>query len=529
MKEKRQSFMGGAAVLAGAVAITKLIGALYKIPLGNLLDKEGMAHFYVAYNIYNLMMILSTAGLPLALSRLVSQAHALGQENQKRRIFRVALGMFVALGVVCSGAMLLFPGQLAQLLQDSQAKLAIMALSPSVLCVCLLSAIRGYTQGQGNMIPTAASQIIESSCKLLIGLTLAWLLLRAGYGSETAAAGAIAGVTVGSALSLLTLSVYLLRRFDRKRGQDVPQGHREIARELLRIGVPVTIGAGTMSCITLLDQILVMGTLQNRLGLSEAAATALYGEYTFGMTLFNLPSSFIYPVTVSLIPTIGAALARRDHHGAQQSTEAAFRVTALLALPAGTGLAVLAGPILDLLYPAVPETAAAAAYHLSVLGFACVFVCLAIMTGGVLQAYGKEYVPVLSLLCGGVLKIVANRALVADPAIGIKGAAVGTLCCYVLITLINLIAIHRCVPQRPDYFAVLCRPVLITAIMAVVARGSWSLLDRLLHGSGIATLLAIALAALVYGIAAVVLGAVKRQDLLSLPKGEKIADFLHLS
>ena len=135
----------------------------------------------------------------------------------------------------------------------------------------------------------------------------------------------------------------------------------------------------------------------------------------------------------------------------------------------------------------------------------------------------------LSLLCGGVLKIVANRALVADPAIGIKGAAVGTLCCYVLITLINLIAIHRCVPQRPDYFAVLCRPVIITAIMAVVARGSWSLLDRLLHGSGIATLLAIALSALVYGLAAVVLGAVKRQDLLSLPKGEKIADFLHLS
>ena len=233
-------------------------------------------------------------------------------------------------------------------------------------------------------------------------------------------------------------------------------------------------------------------------------------------------------MTVSLIPTIGAALARRDHHGARQRTEAAFRVTALLALPAGTGLAVVDGPILDLLYPAVPETAAAAAYHLSVLGFACVFVCLAIMTGGVLQAYGKEYVPVLSLLCGGVLKIVANRALVADPAIGIKGAAVGTLCCYVLITLINLIAIHRCVPQRPDYFAVLCKPVIITAIMAVVARGSWSLLDRLLQGSGIATLLAIALAVLVYGIAAVVLGAVKRQDLLSLPKGEKIADFLHL-
>ena len=279
----------------------------------------------------------------------------------------------------------------------------------------------------------------------------------------------------------------------------------------------------------LLDQVLVMGTLQNRLGLSEVAATALYGEYTFGMTLFNLPSSFIYPVTVSLIPAISASLARCDAEGARRNTEAAFRLTALLALPAGVGLSVLAGPILQLLYPAVPETAAAASYHLSVLGIACVFVCLAIMTGGVLQAYGKEYVPVFSLLCGGALKIVANYALVADVDIGIKGAPVGTLCCYALITLINLIAIHRCVATRPDFFAVLWKPVVITLVMAVVARGSWSLLDRVMHGSGLATVLAIVLAVVVYAIAAVVLGAVKRQDLLAVPKGEKLADFLRIS
>ena len=184
--------MSGAAVLAAAVAVTKVLGALYKIPLGNLLDKEGMAHFYVAYNIYNLLVILSTAGLPLALSRLVSQAHALGRVNQKRRVFRVELALFLTLGLVCSGLMLLIPHQLAQLLRDSKAALAIMALAPSVLCVCLIAAIRGYTQGQGNMKPTAASQIIESLCKLVIGLTLAWLLLGKGYASEFAAAGAIA-------------------------------------------------------------------------------------------------------------------------------------------------------------------------------------------------------------------------------------------------------------------------------------------------------------------------------------------------
>ena len=527
-REQRQNFISGAAVLAAAVAVTKVLGAVYKIPLGNLLDKEGMAHFYVAYNIYSLLLILSTAGLPLALSRLVSRAHALGRENQKRRVFSVALAIFLAIGLVCSGAMVLFPRQLAALLHDSLAAPAIRALAPSVLCVCLISAVRGYTQGQGNMKPTAASQIIESACKLVVGLALAWMLLRAGRPSHEAAAGAIAGVTAGSVLSLVVLGLYMLRRRSARRGTDVPQSRRTVAMDLLRIGVPVTIGAGGMSFITLLDQMLVMSTLQDKLGLSETAATALYGEYTFGMTLFNLPSSFIYPVTISLIPAIGAALARGEGENARSQTETAFRVTALLALPAGAGLSVLAGPILDLLYPAVPETAAAAAYHLSVLGIACIFVCFMVMTGGVLQAYGHEYIPVLSLLCGGALKVVANYLLVANPEVGIRGAAVGTLCCYVLITLINLIAIHRLVPRRPDYFAVLYKPVLATAAMAVVARGSWSLLDRLTNGSRAAVLGAIMLAVALYAMAALFLGAIRRQDLAALPKGEKIADLLRI-
>lgn len=527
-KEQKQNFVSGAAVLAMAVAVTKVLGAIYKIPLGNLLDKEGMAHFYVAYNIYSLLLILSTAGLPLALSRLVSQAHALGKENQKRRVLEVAVALFLTIGLVCSGAMFLFPGQLAAWMHDTLAAPAIRALSPSVLCVCLISAVRGYTQGQGNMKPTAVSQIIESGSKLAVGLTLAYMLLQAGRPSHEAAAGAIAGVSVGSVLSLAVLSFCLLRRRSTKKSADRPQSRRVIARDLLRIGIPVTIGAAGMSAITLLDQMLIMSTLQNRLGLDEAAATALYGEYTFSMTLFNLPSSFIYPITISLIPAIGAALVRGEKASACAQTETAFRVTALLALPAGAGLSVLAKPILDLLYPAVPETAAAAAVHLTVLGIACIFVCLMVLTGGVLQAYGYEYIPVLSLLCGGALKVIANYLLVANPAVGIRGAAVGTLACYVLITLINLIAIHRLVPRHPDYFAVFFRPAVATAAMAVVARGSWSMIDRLTQGSRLAVPAAVALAVAVYAMASLFLGAVRRQDVLMLPKGEKIADLLRI-
>ena len=526
MAQRRHNFISGAAVLALAVAVTKVLGALYKIPLGNLLDKEGMAHFYAAYNIYNLLLVLSTAGLPLALSRLVSRAAAQGRRNAQRRIFRTALALLAVIGAVCSAVMCLFPQVLSGLLHDSLAAPAIRVLGPAVLFVCLTTANRGYTQGVGDMPPSAGRQRTEAAGMLGIGRALRRVLLHRGADSSLCAAGAIAGGTAGSLLSLTVLTVFLLRRRDRA-AVDVPPARSAVLRELLTAGIPITLGAAGMSLITLLDQALVMSTLQNTLGYTEAAATALYGEYTFGMTLFALPPSFIYPVTVSLVPDISAALARSDRPAAGRSAAAALKLTTLIALPTGAGLSVLARPILRLLYPAVPDTAAAAAYHLTILGIACIFVCLMVATNGVLQAYGKEYIPVVTLLCGGILKIITNYLMVGDPATNVRGAPVSTLYCYGLIVVLNLIAIARCVPERPSYLRLFARPVLITAVMALAARSSYGLLARSLPERW-AVLPAIAVAVVVYGVLVLALGAVTRQDVLDLPKGEKIARMLHL-
>ncbi|NLU23386.1 MAG: polysaccharide biosynthesis protein [Clostridiales bacterium] len=526
-KGKKQNFLSGAVILTGAVAIVKVIGALYKIPLGNILDREGMAHFYVAYNIYNLLLILSTAGLPLAMSRLVSEASALGRENQKHRILQVGFGLFLLLGLLFSGIMFFFTGPISHMLHDSLAYWSIKALSPAVLCVCLMSAVRGYTQGEGNMLPTAASEIIEALCKLLVGLTLAWYLLSRGAPSQIGAAGAIVGVTVGTAAGFLALLWYLLRRRHSSASRDTPDTRLSIFRRILSIGVPITIGAGGLSLITLLDQSVVMGCLQNTLGLSEHAAASLYGEYTFGMTLFSVPPSFVYPVVISLVPAIGGALARGNELSAARSATSAFRVVALLALPAGAGLSVLAGPILNLLYPAVPETAAAAAYHLQILGIASIFVCMMVLTNGILQAYGKEYVPIFTLLAGGVMKVVVNYLMVGNPQIGIKGAPVGTLYCYVLITILNLIAIRRYVPRRPDYYRIFGKPLLATAVMSLCAWGGHSLLSQVIPERA-ATALAVLLAAGIYLALILLLRVISREDLEMLPKGDKIARFLHI-
>ena len=245
------------------------------------------------------------------------------------------------------------------------------------------------------------------------------------------------------------------------------------------------------------------------------------------MTLFVLPPSFIYPLTVSLIPAISQARTRHDDAATARLTASALRITALLALPMGVGLSVLAGPILQLLYPAVPETAQAAAYHLTVLGIASVFVCLMVATNGILQANGRENIPIWTLLAGGALKIVTNYLMVGNPDMGIRGAPVGTLYSYALIVVLNMIAVHRCTRGQVDFFRCLWRPALCTAVMALAAPSAFTLLGRYVS-QNLAVAAAIAAAAAVYAVMALALGAVTADDLSHFKNGQKWAKRLGL-
>ena len=246
------------------------------------------------------------------------------------------------------------------------------------------------------------------------------------------------------------------------------------------------------------------------------------------MTLCALPASVMYPLSISLVPSISAAMVRNDPRQAGKNAAAALKLAMVAALPVGVGLSVLAGPILRLLYPAVPETAAAAAYHLRVLGIASVFVCLMIVTSGILQAYGRERIPVLTLLVGGGVKIAANYLLVTDPAISIRGAPIGTLLCYAVIALLNLVAIAVTVPNRPKIGSSALKLALTTAAMAATAYCAHGLLGKFVGGS-LATALSILLAAAVYGILLFSLEVVRREEIRQLPKGEKLAKFLFKS
>ena len=531
---KKQSFLGGAAILASAVVIVKLIGAVYKIPLGNIIGDEGKAHFTVAYNIYNLLLTVSTAGLPLAISKLTSEAHALGRENEKRKLFRTAIWLFFVLGLVLSLFMFFGAAQLAGFMNDSLAYWSIKALAPAVFCVCLLACMRGYTQGQGNMKPTAISQVLEAICKLAIGLSLAWYFLRLGHGVEISAAGAILGVTVGTVLSMFFLIFYLLTHRDRTESLDVPESSGTLMKKVLTIGIPITLSNSAMSIITLIDSKIVLGRLGGISGLLPDSPTALYGQYTFGMDLINLPPSFVYPVTMSLIPFAAAAVARKDHEGANRIISSAFRLIAILAIPAGVGLSVLSGPILLTLYPAQQASATAAGPHLRVLGIACIFICIMTLTNAILQSYGHERIPICTMLAGGVTKIVLNYILVGNPDINIHGAPVSTLCCYMVIVALNLFFVWKYSPEKPRYLQLFTKPVIASVLMGGAAWAVYGFASRLLAGhsaygaNALATMLGILAGVAVYAVLVVAMRILRAEDVKSVPHGERLVKLLRL-
>ena len=615
---KPNTFFGGAAILAVGILVVKLIGMFYKIPLLNIIGEQGSADFNNAYNIYSVLLTISTAGLPVAVSKLVSEADALGRRNQVRRTFRLALALFLILGVLSFLVMFFGSEQLAGLMNDSMAAPGIRALAPAVICVGCLSAFRGYAQGHGNMTPTAVSQIIEALCKLTVGLGLAYWLVGHGADASHAAAGAITGVTVGTivALAYMLMNFLITRSQEPQLADDRPDEPSTILKHLLMIAVPITISSSMVGIVTVIDTSLVQGQLQRALlenqdtwtlyqdfvdfaSLKEAlsawqaalpdgsavsmslldqyAAQAealrdqqsaltdlqsaslelhaalenisrtLYGNYSGALNIYNLPTSLMAAVTAAVIPAVSGALARRDRRGAGRITGSALRISALAACPMAVGLFVLGEPIMALIFPNLnPQLAGPL---LSTLGLATLFVCMMLVCNSILQAHGFVSLPVIIMVAGGVVKIITNYNVVIQPTIGIYGAPMGNILCFALCMTLDLVVMSRVLPRRPKYIQVFAKPLAASALMGLGAWAVYGLMSKLFEATGIfmsadpvthevlglsrtgnaaATLLAILVAVVIYGVLVIALRAITKDDLMLMPKGEKIARMLHL-
>ncbi|MDP4151925.1 MAG: polysaccharide biosynthesis protein [Bacillota bacterium] len=528
MAAKKQNFMEGALVLMLGGIIVKIIGALFKIPLSNLLHGVGMSYFTVAYDIYTWVYIITTAGLPIAISRMVSESNSHGRYTDSKHILQVAFRTFFAFAIVTSGFLLIFAKQLADLMDNSDAVYCIIAVAPAILFEIIMSSNRGYFEGHKNMVPTAISQIITATAKLTFGYALAYILLKRGYGLPIAAAGAIFGVTIGGALGAIYLFFKRIHYKPERESiftTDVATPRRKLLKRLLAITIPITIGSSVLSITNLIDTGMVMNRLSSA-GIAMDRAKLLFGSYSaLARTMFNLPTAVIIPMGVSVIPSLAEKFATGVNKQSRGIAESALRVVMILSVPAGFGLAMMSKPILSLLYSSLTEEVKIAAPLLTSLGPAVVFVCLVSITNAILQAIGKEKVPVVTMLIGGTMKLVCNYILVGTPNINISGAPFGTNLCYGTIALLNIIVIWRSLDGLPTII-----PTTIKSVgSALVSCGVAALLFNPIAaaiGATLSTLICIIIAVSGYFIILLTFKGMNEEDILLLPKGEKIKKIL---
>ena len=531
---KKQNYLQGTAFLAMATAIVKVIGALYKIPLNAIIGSQGFGYFNTAYDIYNVLLMISTAGLPVAMSRMISQASSLGQYNQVRRIYRTARGIFLALGIAGSFLMTVFCRQLADFQNQPDAWVAIGCLGPCVLLICIMSTYRGFFQGQGNMLPTSVSQVLEAVVKLIVGMCAALAMLRLTGSIPYAAGGAILGVTA----SCLVSAIYLFGRFRRSyaelpQTEEAPRPYRDTARGLLMIAVPITFGSAALQLMTMLETKIYMGQLLN-LGYAQSAADTMRGIYGMCVTIFNMPCAFITPITISIIPAITSHLTLCGDAEAKATEESAVRITGLIAMPCAFGLALLAEPVTALLGGYTGANLAMATRLMTVLGITIVFNAVVLVSTAIMQAHGHAGRPVINMLIGGVVNLAAVYILAGMPSVNILGTPIGLLMGYVVIGILNIWSMRRLLPQPPAMLSNLARSFFAAAVMGILAWGAlWGLKaagvtpDRL-TGRLILCAVPVGVGVVSYFVAAVKFKVITHSDCLLLPKGEKIAKILKL-
>ena len=538
MQESRNhNYLKGAAILAAASLIAKFISVIYKIPVFTIMDDAGVGTFQTTYTVYTFVLAISTAGIPAALSRIVSSANASGNTKLARRYFNVALPAFVIIGLIAMLIMFFFADSFAAFMNNPLAAPGIRVLAPAVFFACIISVYRGYTQGHENMIPTAMSQIVEVLCKAIVGISAAFWLAYMGYQTTVVSAGAISGVSIG-----LGLAVPLMVWYTRKLNKSVvikDGGSAEndsslcIFTKIMRVSIPITLSSVFMSAMVLIDSRIVLGRLQSALGLTVVEASEQFGIYALGLTLYNLPPAILVPISVSIIPAIAAAIERGRDGEAGIIMQSSVKLVNLIAMPTSVGLMVLASPILMSLYR---NSMPSAATILTILGAASFFVCLQYISTAILQANGHERVALMTFPIGAAIKLLLAYILSGNPNIGIIASPIGTLACFIVISFLNFAFIRTRVKDRPRLRKVFLRPLLCSMAMAAASFGAYTLFHFIgagILGTGqlavsVFLVLAIIVGISVYGVLIVVTRTVTLDDMRLVPRGEKLAKLLRI-
>jgi len=568
-KVKQQSFLHGSLILIVATILAKVIGAVYRIPLTNLLDTKGMGFYSTAYDLYVPMYSIAMAGLPIAISRLIAENSAKNRFKDVSKTLHASQVIFVITGGVGFLLMILLAFLLTGNLSfsifgftvnldvfNSGALLGILAIAPSLIFCCIMSAYRGYFEGLGNMTPTGVSEVLEALGKLLFGYTIASVVLSTTKNYSYAAAGALVGISIGEAFS----TVYLFTLYKIRKSKDIPTELYLASPEpapfkkqiscIVVVAIPIVLGSLVNNITSLIDVVMVqrqlssavskapdyfLSTFKNLIEYESSKdkdfvalkdlPNSLYGCHRgFAFSIYNLIPVLTSTLGVSAIPVLARAWTKKDTPEIKSNIQTMIRTVSVIAMPCGAGIFALSEGILSLLYKNASAVAIAAP-NLRVLGICAIFAGINAPVINMLQAIGREKTPLKNIAIGALLKIIINFVLVGIPSVNIFGVPIGTTVCYAYICIANFIALVRFSKVKLDYFSILVKPFISGALCGVTAYVANAVIITKLSEK-ISTIIAMGVAVIVYVLMIAVLKVIEREDVLSLPMGEKILKIL---
>lgn len=530
MKNKKQSFMTGVMTLIGSQIIVKLVGIIYKVYLTNRegFGDTGNAIYNGGYQIYALLLLISSIGIPNAISKLVSERVSVNDYKGANRIFKIALAILGLIGTI--GTLVLFFGAefiSTKLLDISESTITLKILSPAIVLVAISSVIRGYFNGRSEMKATAYSQSFEQILKTI--LTVVIVEIAAHITSNDVVAMA-AGATAATTLSVTGSFVYICKYyFNRKKlfKQEIEQTEnykhentKTIIKRILAISIPASLTSIVTSINKNIDSITVVRGLKKIT--SEENAKKLYGILSGKVDMLTaLPLAFTIAFATALVPGISAAKAKGDKEAINKRIKSSYLLTMLIGLPCAFGLFVFAEPILNLVFPNASDGASI----LQSAAFLIVFTTATQTLSGSLQGLGNYRTSVIGLVVGVIVKTILNFVIIPIEGIGIYGATMSSIICHAISFTIEIIVLKRMTKIKFKFTKYYGKPLLASIIMSVLSYGAYLLLNMFIPGR-LATVIAILLAVVIYAIAVIALNILSEDEIKDMPKGDKIYNAL---
>ena len=520
--------------MAGMGFISKIIGAVYTIATTSIVGTHGMSYYTTAFPVYTFLLAISSAGLPVAISKMVAERTALGDYKAAHGVFTKAAKAMFVIGLITTILMAGLSRPIATILGRPDASLAITAIAPSLFFVAIISAYRGYFQGVQQMLPTAVSQIIEQVVKAIAGLLLASLWI--GKGEIYGAAGAVLGITISELFALAYLIIrYQMQRADFKMqvtSDRYAELTKNIGRKLIYLAMPIIVGACAMPIVQLADTAIITNTLNSMKNillfgqeviLDSKIVDSLFSLLTaYVNPIINMPAVFSLALAVSFVPSISASKARDDLMGIARKSGIGLKLSLLIGLPCAAGLYLMSTPIIHLLFFKLHgDNLLIAGNLLAIMAIAVLFLTILQTMTGILQGLGKTYLPVINLFIGIGVKILISIFLIRIPQINIQGAAYGTVACYAIAALLDVACVIKYAKARPKIVQDILKPILATACMGLVV---YLIMPQVASGeySRFVTIGVILIAIVAYAFFTFLLGVIHKEEMEYLPGGKRI-------